>query len=120
MLIGCSGFSIPDISINEIKECIFFILFEEFNLLKSFDANGSHTVFQGRTGTNGRAWAGTLEYEVLVPGTPNQYRILKQQTGVDASGVPTYRYGYSTDHYQTAIHEFKPVQSTPPPSPPAP
>jgi RHS repeat-associated protein len=79
------------------------------------DANGNHTVFQGRTGTNGRAWAGALEYEVLVPGTPNQYRILKQQTGVDASGVPTYRYGYSTDHYRTAIHEFKPVQSTPPP-----
>lgn len=52
----------------------------------------------------------------LVPGIPNQYRILKQQTGVDGSGTPIYRYGYSTDHYQTTIHEFKPVQPTPRPS----
>jgi RHS repeat-associated protein len=75
-----------------------------------FDEFGAHTVFEGRTASNGSAWAGALEYEVLVPDMPNQYRILKLQTGVDASGAATYKYGYSTDHYKTTIHEFKEVQ----------
>ncbi|MGC4036207.1 MAG: hypothetical protein QM764_09610 [Chitinophagaceae bacterium] len=38
----------------------------------------------------------------------NVYRILKLKTGVD-----TYKYGYSIDHYETTIHEFKPVQPPP-------
>ncbi|MGE7777031.1 polymorphic toxin-type HINT domain-containing protein [Chitinophaga sp. NPDC101104] len=70
-------------------------------------ADGTHTVFEGRTATNGRSWAGALEYEVLVPGQPNVFRILKQAVGRNADGSSIYRYGYSTDHYKTTIHEFK-------------
>ena len=74
---------------------------------------GTQTVFEGRTASNGSAWNGALEYEVQVPEMPNQYRILRLQTGVDGNGAPIFKYGYSIDHYQTTIHEFKPVQPPP-------
>ena len=82
------------------------------------NAEGNPVTFEGRTAKNGKAWAGATEYQVLVPGKGNVFRILKLQTGVDADGAPTYKYGYSTDHYQTTIHEFKPAQ--PPPQKPTP
>lgn len=51
-----------------------------------------------------RFWEGAEEYEVDVPGQPNEFRILKKN-----NGDGTFTYGYTRNHYQT-IYKFNPKQ----------
>ncbi|SKA40222.1 intein C-terminal splicing region [Chitinophaga eiseniae] len=75
---------------------------------------GTQTVFRGgRQGTNGFRWAGALEYEV--PGLDFNYRIYKLET-INSSGTAVVKYGYTTTHLESTVHEFKEIL---PPAPPA-
>ncbi len=75
------------------------------------EADGvTQKIFQNRSNTAvERKWAGGLEYQVDVPGMSNTYRILKLPNGVDADGNPIFKYGYSTNHFQT-VYDFLPVE----------
>lgn len=74
--------------------------------------DGSPKTFRGdwKPGDNKHpSWRGAFEYEVEVPGKADNFRILRKLEGVDATGVPIYKYGYTSSHNEV-IYPFKPIQ----------